>query len=72
MVLQHDVFLTPTPQADPPVKTCGCGEVYTAEQWEDLVFLGMQQIDFDGHELELRRCKKCRSSLMLDDGLDEE
>lgn len=38
-----------------PHAHCGCGMVFTAEQWAELPFVGLQD-DGDGGELELRNC----------------
>lgn len=55
-------------------KHCGCGVVYTREEWADLQFKGMQYVEADdsdptpegdAYTLELRDCN-CGSTLAVD------
>lgn len=44
-----------------PMKTCSCGQHYTAEEWKGLPYVGRQ--DDEVEHIELRLCSACGTTL---------
>ena len=45
------------------VKTCGCGQSFTAHTWKLLTRVGVQHDRIE--KIELRNCPRCRSTLAV-------
>jgi len=48
-------------------KTCGCGEVFSEHQWENLRYVGVQKMpaDYGLPDMELRNCSRCGSTMAV-------